>query len=204
MKRGALLVAAVCSLTACKTREVVHDTHASWERMMEQPRVDAYERSPLFDDGLAMRAPPPGTVPVDEELGRDGSGASGLSDDGGFVGDIPVPVTRALLDRGRARFEAICATCHGVLGDGDSVVAQKMGLRRPPNLHDPRYRALPPGQIYEVVSRGYGLMPSYASELSVEDRWAVVGYLEALHVSRGVVASTLPAGVRAELAKEAP
>lgn len=187
------LALAIGGLAACKSRETLHTPHASWERMMDQPKVDAYEPG-------AMRTPPPGTVPVDFDVDT----AGGVADDGGYLDRLPVPVTRALLERGRARFDAVCATCHGVLADGDSVVAEKMSLRRPPNLNEPRYRALPPGQVYEFVTRGYGLMPSYASALSAEERWAVVGYLEALQIARGVRVAELPPPVRDELAKEAP
>src|SRR5262245_22524705 len=44
------------------------------------------------------------------------------------------PITRALIERGRDRFDRMCAACHGVRGDGDSPVARAMTLRRPPSL----------------------------------------------------------------------
>ena len=62
------------------------------------------------------------------------------------------PLGRAHPDRGRPRrwssrdarrFETFCAACHGVLGDGTSVVAAKMALRKPPSLQEARIRALP-------------------------------------------------------------
>ncbi|MBX5480494.1 MAG: cytochrome c [Myxococcaceae bacterium] len=49
-----------------------------------------------------------------------------------------------------------------------------------------------PGFVFSVISEGYGLMPSYAPELSVTDRWAVVAYLEALRLSQRARVSALP------------
>jgi mono/diheme cytochrome c family protein len=47
-------------------------------------------------------------------------------------------------------------------------------------------------------------MPSYAQMLDVEDRWAIVAYVQALQLSRGARVSDLTATMREELAREAP
>ena len=65
--------------------------------------------------------------------------------------------------------------------------------------------SLAPGHVFAVASRGYGLMPGYAAVMSVEDRWAVVAYLEALQLSQaGVPLSSLPPGVQDEARQRAP
>jgi mono/diheme cytochrome c family protein len=161
--------------------------------MQEQPRVDPFGASTFFRDGMAMRRPPRGTIPV--ELRADAAGSAER---------IPIVIDRALLERGRARFEVFCAACHGIGGDGESVVAQNMQLRKPPSLLDERIRALPFGRLYAIVRGGYGLMPGYAAQLSVEERWATVAYVRALQISRHSPVSSLPADVRAELEKAHP
>jgi mono/diheme cytochrome c family protein len=100
---------------------------------------------------------------------------------------------------GRAKFDVICAACHGVLGTGESVVAQNMALRRPTSLHEPYVRALPPGRIYQVIRTGYGVMPPYGPWLTVEERWGVVAYVHALQLSQGVEVTTLPPELRSAL-----
>jgi mono/diheme cytochrome c family protein len=107
-----------------------------------------------------------------------------------------MPITRALLDRGRERFEIICATCHGPRGDGRSEVARHMERRQPPSLLDARVRAFPDGRVFRVAGEGYGFMPGYARDLGVEDRWAVVAYLRALELSQAVPLDALPPGLR--------
>ena len=72
-----------------------------------------------------------------------------------------------------------------------------MSLRPPPSLH--RYTARPAGYIYEVATKGFGMMASYAAELTVEERWAVVAYIRALQLSQGTPAAELPPAVRTQL-----
>ena len=119
----------------------------------------------------------------------------------GDAAELPVPVTRALLERGRARFAIACATCHGVAGDGDTVVARNRQRRRPPSLHEPRIVALSPGALYRVIVAGYGLMPSYAKLVEPADRWAVVAYVRTLELSWGAKLAALPAEVRGDAAR---
>ncbi len=158
----------------------------------------AYQTSSQFADGLAMRHPPADTVPYHSAI--DPVLATGIGPDGRPVADAPVAVTAATLARGRNRFDIYCATCHGLLGDGESQVALNMSLRKPPSLH--AYRDVGDGYIFRVVSSGFGLMPSYADALSVEDRWAVVAYVRALQLSQHAMLEQLPPEARQRLEKE--
>ena len=83
-----------------------------------------------------------------------------------------------VLRRGRERFGIFCAPCHGIIGNGDTMVAANMPLRRPPSLLDEKVRRYPDGRIYRVITEGYGLMRSYADSLGESDRWAIVLYVE--------------------------
>jgi mono/diheme cytochrome c family protein len=183
-------VAAALALTACPRLDP----------MQRQAKYQAYQPSSFFDDGLAMRDPPEGTVPYHGLL--DPTVESGLGGDGKPLATSPVPVDDSLLARGKAKFDVNCAVCHGFLGDGDSQVALNMSLRRPPSLH--LYRDRPDGYIFQVISQGFGLMPSYAHSLSVHDRWAVVAYVRALQLSQHATVDQLPEELRGKLEKEKP
>lgn len=177
-----------------------------------QPRERAYRPSDFYADGLSMRGPPKGTV-ARERRTMNPTFTAGIS---GFTGQtapngervvryasrIPVPVTPQLLATGRTRYDITCGTCHGPLGDGDSIVAKQMSLRPPPSLH--LYADRAPGYIFEVATNGFGMMASYAAELSTEERWAVVAYIRALQVSQNVPVASLPADARRQLEQEAP
>ena len=165
--------------------------------MQRQAKYKAYQASTETADGLAMRSPPEGTVPYGALL--DPAVLTGLGPDGKPLPLSPLKADEGLLARGRARFDVECAVCHGLLGDGESQVALNMSLRRPPSLH--QYRDLTDGYLYQVITQGFGLMPSYASVLPVEDRWAVVAYVRALQLSQHFPAAELPASERGELTR---
>jgi hypothetical protein len=88
--------------------------------------------------------------------------------------------TRALVVRGRDRYQRFCAPCHGILGDGDSNVARAMTLRRPPPLVDATVTGFDDARILRAMTDGYGMMPSYAGLLPASDRFAVLYYLRVL------------------------
>jgi mono/diheme cytochrome c family protein len=198
-----LLAAAVVSpLVACRTEQTLVEPDPHLERMLRQPKRLAYDEDPLLRGGMAMQAPPPGAMPVDAVV-DDPVRQTGIRE-GRWAEHVPVPIDRPAIERGRAHFDAFCAPCHGVVGDATSVVAEKMGLRGPRDLQDPAVRDYAPGRIFDAVHRGYGMMPSYAAQLSVDDAWGVVAYVRALQLSRHAQVAQLPPAMRARLLAEAP
>jgi mono/diheme cytochrome c family protein len=173
--RTSLSAVLALSLVACGGQ---HAVDAALQRMRDQPRYDPYGRSAFFSNGAVMQPPPQGTVPRGQVLAS--RLATGREPAGGYLADVPLPTTADLLGRGRSRFGIFCAACHGAGGYGGSVVAANMVERRPPSLRAAAMRALPAGFYYQVITQGLGRMPSYAAELSVADRWAVVAYLRDL------------------------
>ena len=147
--------------------------------MMEQPRVNPYD---------------PGTLPPPPLTIARGEGPS-----------LRRPhIDRGLVEEGQRAFDRVCAACHGVQGDGNSVVATKMVLRAPPSLMEPRLRALSDQQIHEVVDHGYGLMPPYVGQMTYDERWAVVAYVRALQIAAAVPVAELPAGMRGRARQGGP
>lgn len=165
------LVAAV----GCTNRE---RAPYDFERMREQHRYDLWARSGVFANGAAMQLPPAGTIAREATVGPAGlaTGREGA----GFVATIPVPVTPALLARGKSRFAIYCAVCHGAAGFGGSIVASNMVPTRPPSLRSDTARRLPAGYLFDVMTHGKGRMPPYDWALSPADRWAVAAYVQRL------------------------
>jgi len=141
----------------------------SLHRMQEQPRCEV---DGTLDGHPCNLAPPEGTVAMAEPAAAPA-------------------VTRALLERGRDRFQRFCAPCHGVAGDGASYIARTMTLRRPPSLVDARAASLSDDRILTVIASGYGLMPSYASAVPPRDRYAIASYVRVLQ-QREVPLAQLP------------
>lgn len=108
------------------------------------------------------------------------------------------PVTMALLQRGRQRFDVYCAPCHGRFGDGNGMIVQR-GFPRPPSYYSDALRSAPSQHFYDVISRGYGVMYSYADRVEPADRWAIVAYIRALQASAGATLADVPADQRGAL-----
>ena len=74
--------------------------------MHDQPRCEPLEASTFFTDGRSSRLPVEGTV-YRGGLHEDEILYTGKSGDE-FAGEIPLPVTRELLQRGRQRYDIYC------------------------------------------------------------------------------------------------
>ena len=120
-----------------------------------------------------------------------------------FIETNPLPVTATLLRRGQERFTIYCSPCHGAQGDGNGVT-KKLGMAIVANLHDKRIVELGDGEIFNVITQGKAptfLMQSYAGQVPVEDRWAIIAYVRALQLSRLRAVDDLPAELRDKLTK---
>jgi mono/diheme cytochrome c family protein len=170
-----------------------------FDPMERQPKYRPFSANPFFDDGRAMRPPPAGTVPR-ERITQRPEITAGKDRSGKDVADIPIAITAEVMAVGRARFDIYCAVCHGLLGDGVSPVAAKMSLRPPPSLiQDPHPSA---AHRFQVMSEGYGLMPSYAAQLTPQERWAVFAYIEALRRSQTATLADAPPEIQKKLRQE--
>ena len=111
-----------------------------------------------------------------------GTGGNAFPDD---VETIPMTITKKDLDRGQERYNIYCSVCHGMTGYGDGIVARR-GFNRPSpaSYHQDRLRQAPVGHFFDVMTNGWGAMPSYASQVPIEDRWRIAAYVRALQLSQ--------------------
>ena len=68
----------------------------------------------------------------------------------------------------------------------------RRGFRKPPSLHIERLRNAPAGHFFDVITNGFGAMPSYANRIDVADRWAIVAYVRALQLSQNARIDDVP------------
>ena len=127
--------------------------------MDDQPKVLPQTASTFFFDGSSMRQPVPGTVAIGG-LKEDAAFFTGKGADGQFVATIPVTNDEALLERGRQRYTIYCQPCHDARGDGKGILFQR-GNVPTASFHDEKILKYPDGQIFDVMTNGMGLMPSY-------------------------------------------
>jgi mono/diheme cytochrome c family protein len=179
VRRALLAGAALLAVVGC--RQDMHD----------QPRYEPYERSAFFADGMASRPLPAGVV-ARGHLREDTLFYTGKLADGTLTGELPAAVDAGVLRRGQERFDIFCSPCHGRLGDGQGMAARR-GFKQPPSLHLQRLRDQPVGYYFDVMSSGFGVMPSYAAVVPAADRWAIAAYIRALQRSQHAEAAHLSA-----------
>jgi cytochrome c553 len=192
-RRAVLLLSALAASLPLGCRQDMHD----------QNKIEPLEATPFFADGRGSRKPVDGTVArgqLKEDRhfyeGRYGDGDDGPR--GELVDTFPVPVTRDLLLRGQERFTIYCAPCHARTGDGDGMVVRR-GFQRPLTFHRDELRQAKVGYIFEVMTKGLGVMPPYAAQVPAADRWAIVAYIRALQQSRNAKIEDVPEPQRTEL-----
>ncbi|MEO5573760.1 MAG: cytochrome c [Gammaproteobacteria bacterium] len=106
----------------------------------------------------------------------------------------PIPVTEESLKKGRVLFRIICAACHGLTGQADTPVSDKIGAII--LTDDYVQKQLTEGWIFGTITYGgAGVMPAYgvtngsvgSNDLNPEERWHVVNY-----VRHGLTKEALP------------
>lgn len=154
--------------------------------MDQQERFEPQEKNEFFSDNRAMRKPVEGTI-ARGNLKEDKALYQGINKDSSFVDDIPVDVTKSFIYRGKDQYEVFCTPCHGITGDGNGIImANNYGYVPAPSFHLERLREQSDGYIYSTISNGIRNMPSYATQIPVKDRWAIVAYVRALQKSQNV------------------
>ena len=184
MSRGKWLVIALIALAACR------------QKMSNQPRYDPLEPSDFFADHMSARPRVPGTVARGEVavVGFLASGKMNGADGDGY----PFPITPAVMNRGQERYNIYCSPCHGRLGDGNGMIPSR-GYRRPPSYHTEALRAAKTGHFFDVMTNGFGAMPSYAPQIPVQDRWAIIAYIRALQLAHNGTINDLTPDQRGKL-----
>jgi mono/diheme cytochrome c family protein len=165
--------------------------------MHDQAKYEPLEESSFFDNGMASRPLIEGTI-AREMPTQKTAFHTGRTPNDEFVTELPMELERALLDRGRSRFDAFCSPCHGQTGDGLGMIVRR-GFKQPTSFHDQRLRESPVGYYFDVMSNGFGQMSSYASQIPAQDRWAIAAYISALQLSQNIPVDSLSAEEQQQL-----
>jgi hypothetical protein len=129
-----------------------------------------------------------------------------------YVEEFPFAISHDDLKRGQQRYTIFCAVCHGPLGNGQGKIwergyltptsfhtqkvtptevdlknpAERLGYSRGYKLwgYDIPLTEVPVGYYFEVITRGYGGMPSYSAQIPPTDRWKIIAYIRVLQMSQ--------------------
>jgi mono/diheme cytochrome c family protein len=171
-----------------------------------QPRYQAQGVGKFFADDRATRPPAPYSVAIGG-LETDSHFFRGQID-GKWAATFPIRVDKEHIERGRERFNIYCAPCHGLAGEGDgmthlrAVKRREAGWVQPRSLHVQNVREQPVGRLFHTITHGLNTMPSYAAQIPVADRWAILLYVRALQRSQNATIQDVPADQRPALSQE--
>ncbi len=149
------------------------------QNMMEMPSYKAQKADPNSPDGSAMREPVKGTIPRDYHPYPYANSTEGAA--AAAKNPNPLPRTMAVFKRGEHIYNTYCIVCHGTRGEANGSIVGQGKFPMPPSLHSDKVaKEWSDGRIFHVITLGQNVMPSYASQISVNDRWAVIHYVRAL------------------------
>jgi mono/diheme cytochrome c family protein len=188
-----------------------------FQDMGNQPKYKPQSVAVIFADGRSDRIAVPGTVArghldtddhFDHGFARTWN-AQASKWDVQFYEEFPqqIKIDAKTLARGQERFNIYCTPCHGYDGMGAGMIhtrAQELKQSAwvpPTNLVSDAVKVRQTGHIYNSVTQGIRSMAGYGSQISTEDRWAIVAYVRSLQLAYNVPAESLPQGAMEQMPK---
>ncbi|MGQ8337633.1 c-type cytochrome [Sunxiuqinia sp. A32] len=149
-----------------------------FDDMVTSPAYESYTKNPNFSDGKTLQPTVEGTIPRGfmpypyEKNDSDRLLA-------GQTLENPLLATPDNISRGEKVFGIYCASCHGLTGDGQGKLYTSKKYPYPPaSLLSDKIKNATDGEIYHVISVGWGVMAEHGSMIRPEDRWKAVLYIK--------------------------
>ncbi len=170
---------------------------------MEQSQAyETYTESPVWANGRTNQAPPEGTVPREmipfdfekTDVNRKWAGQELANP---YMGDASVK------EEGKRLYDIYCLHCHGEIGDGKGhLYTSQKYLYLPADLNSEKIRTNPDGEIFHVITAGYGVMGAHGAQILPDERWKIVSYIrQELHSKADSIAA-IPQPVTEEVTPE--
>lgn len=161
--------------------------------MAHSVRYNSFAPNPNFADGKTLQRPVAGTIPrgfrpIHYQATPESAAQAGV--------ELRNPYTardERAAERGAIVYGAFCQVCHGAGGRGDGPIVLR-GYPSPPSLLADQAVALKDGQIFHILTYGQKNMPSYAAQISEEDRWKAILYFRFLQAQSRATSSPAKSG----------
>jgi len=177
LKQFATLTFIIIAFTTCD-KDRNHPGYSYFPDMANSRAYETYSVNPNFADSATARTPvlgtiPRGTIPYLLEKSDENRTLAGVSMQN------PYKPKEGTLDRGKERYEIFCINCHGEKGDGKGyLVSSGRYPYQAANLLSDKMKKAPDGEIFHVISVGWGVMGAHASQVSQKDRWRIASYIK--------------------------
>lgn len=173
----------MAGLTACGKHDANSPGVEFMPDMYRSPSLEVYGTRIIDGDTVhatsAHMLPVRGTVargymPYPYPNNNDGYELAGMH----LHNPLPASDRTKYEQEGEKLYGKYCIHCHGPEGGGDGKVGQK--LPGAPPAYNGALKNLPEGKIFHSITYGKGLMGSHASQLSQEERWKLVYFVQKL------------------------
>lgn len=149
-----------------------------WLTSLDEGAAEFYTSNPNNPNEMNMREPVANTV----RRNKSGYLPYRLPKDSielaGATLKNPIEASESVLAEGQQLFEIYCTHCHGAQGQGDGLVGKVFKGVTPYSSRAVKDK--PEGHIFHVITHGKGRMGAHGSQVSVEDRWKIVRYVQTL------------------------
>lgn len=201
---GLLIAAAVMALAGCRAKgnypgteyapnmynsvsykplkQVMDKSAGEWVSSIDNGVGEYYNGNPNNPHEMSMRVPPAHTVRrLDDGMLPYRIPKDSIELASRVLKD-PYPATDDIIAQGKELYSRFCQPCHGENGMGsmDSTAHVGQVFKGVPSYHTGRVSKVTEGHIFHVITWGYNRMGSYGSQLSQEERWKVVRYVQTL------------------------
>ena len=156
--------------------QVTDEEAGRWLTSQEGGAAEFYTSNPNNPFAMNMREPVANTVARGDYLPyRIPKDSIELA---GRILKNPLDSTAEVVASGKVLFDRYCEHCHGSTGAGDGLVGQVFKGVTPYSSRAVKDK--PEGHIFHVITHGKGRMGAHGSQVSVEDRWRIVKYVQTL------------------------
>lgn len=177
---SALVGLAITGFTSCGKHDENSPGFEFMPDMYRSPSLEYYKTYTV--DGVEMmtaKEPVKGTIargymPYAYENTNEGYEKAGAS----LKNPLTAKSREEYEKEGEVLYGKFCVHCHGATGGGDGKVGLK--LPGPPPAYNGALKNLPEGKIFHTITYGKGMMGQHASQLTQEERWKLVYYVQKL------------------------
>jgi len=134
-----------------------------------------YNSNPYNPYGMTMRDPVPNTVKrssyLPYRIPKDSLELAALIKN-------PLATTEEVLKEGKVLYTRYCVHCHGEKGMGDGLVG--IAYKGVTAYNSRAVKSKSEGEIFHAITHGKGRMWAHGSQVSIENRWKIVKYVQTL------------------------
>lgn len=146
--------------------------------MYRSASYETYSENPNYADGMTARKPVAGTIPQGFKPYPYPNTVEGYEAAGTELIN-PVSKSNKVTAEGKELYNNFCSHCHGEDGTGQGSIVKNEKFPPPPSFKT-QLKELPDGKMFHSITYGKNMMGPHASQLSSEERWKIVHYLNVL------------------------